>query len=164
MLTQARLRQVLHYNESTGVFTWAVTVGPRAQIGSVAGHDDLRYRVIRVDGTKHMAHVLAWLYVTGRFPSDEIDHFNGDGFDNRFSNLREATRKQNMENTSLFSCSTSGYRGVTWYKRNQKWGASAFHNGRRHFAGLFDSREDAAEAARLLRDRLFTHHKTPYAA
>lgn len=164
ILTQERLKQVLRYDSETGQFSWLMNCGSRARQGGIAGCNDLRYRKIRIDGVNYMAHVLAWVYIQGSFPDFEIDHIDGDGFNNRMSNLRPATRKQNMENTSLFSCNTSGYRGVTWYKKNQKWGATAFHNGKRHFAGLFDAPEQASIAAKELRDSLFTHHHTSHAA
>lgn len=157
-LTQKRLKQLLHYDPETGKFTSIVkgkTVGSLTEKG---------YLRLNIEKTLYMAHRAAWLYITGEFPDHEIDHIDGDRSNNRWSNLRSATRKQNMENTSLFSCNNSGYRGVTWYKRNQKWGATAFHNGRRHFAGLFDTPEQAASAAKELRDSLFTHHHTSHAA
>jgi len=164
MLTQSRLKELLTYDQKSGNFTWVVTKGRRIKAGNIAGCNQSRYRTIGLDGKNHMSHCLAWLYVTGCFPEHEIDHIDGNGFNNMWSNLRAATRKQNMENTSLFSCNTSGYRGVTWYKKNMKWGATAFHDGKRYFAGLFETREDAAVAAKMLRDELFTHHHTSHSA
>lgn len=158
MLTQERLKQLLHYDPDTGVFTSNST---NRKVGSVSDRGYLR---LNLQNRLYMAHRIAWLYMTGDFPEREIDHIDGDKLNNRWVNLRPATRKQNMENTSLFSTSTSGYRGVTWYKRNNKWGATAFHNGERHFAGLFDTAEEAAVAAKQLRDELFTHHLTSHAA
>lgn len=159
MLTQARLRELLSYDPVTGVFTWACDHGPRAKKGDVAGHTRDRYTTIGVNGKNHMAHRLAWLYMTGEHPTHEVDHRDGDVFNNRWLNLRDATRKQNTENRGEHCKNTSGYRGVTWYKRNNKWGASALHDGRRHFAGLFDCVHDAGRAAEALRQSLFTHHR-----
>lgn len=159
MLTQERLRQLFHYDPVTGLFTWIVTLGPRAHEGQVAGHKRSRYVTIGVDGKNYMAHRLAWIYMTGALPHHEIDHRDGDVFNNKWSNLREATRKQNTENRGIHKRNTSGYRGVTWYKRNAKWGASVLHEGQRHFAGLFDCVHDAGAAAETLRQQLFTHHR-----
>jgi len=164
MLTQEKLKSILSYDPVLGNFKWLVDRGSRAQKGTCAGCDGQRYATVGIDGVNYKTHKLAWLYMTGAFPENEIDHINGDGFDNRWVNLRAATRKENMENTSLFSSNTSGHRGVTWYKRNMKWGATAFHNGKRYFAGLFETQDDAAKAAKNLRDELFTHHKTSHAA
>ena len=162
--TQQQIKQLLHYDPLTGVFTWVVSKGCRAKIGDIAGCHQTRYVTIGLDKKNHMAHILAWLYMTGEYPINEIDHIDGDGFNNTWVNLRAATRKQNMENTSLFSTNTSGHRGVIWYKRNSKWGATVFHNGHRHFAGLYLTSDEAKVAAQLLRDQLFTHHHTSHAA
>lgn len=158
MITQERLKQLLHYDPDTGVF---VSNFKRRQVGSLTEKNYVR---LNLDKRLYMAHRMAWLYMTGEFPKREIDHIDGDRSNNKWVNLRLATRKQNMENIGLFCTNTSGYRGVIWYRRNNKWGATVFHNGKRHFGGLFDSREQAATAARALRDSLFTHHKTSYAA
>lgn len=158
MITQERLKQLLNYDPDTGLFTSVLKCKP---VGSLSEKGYVR---LNLDKRLYMAHRIAWLYTTGEFPEIEIDHVDGDRSNNKWSNLRLATRKQNMENTSLFCNSTSGHRGVTWYKRNQKWGATAFHNGKRYFAGLFDTKEEAAIAAKKLRDELFTHHLTNHAA
>lgn len=158
MITRERLKQLLQYNKDTGVFTSLVK---NKTVGSLT---DKGYVRLNLDKHLYMAHRIAWFYMTGEFPSVEIDHIDGDRSNNEWSNLRCATRKQNMENTALFCTSTSGHRGVTWYKRNGKWGATAFHNGKRHFAGLYASADEAAQAAKKLRDELFTYHKTSHAA
>lgn len=74
MLTQARLRELLSYDPVTGVFTWACDHGHRAKKGDVAGHTRDRYTTIGVNGKNHMAHRLAWLYMTGEHPTHEVDH------------------------------------------------------------------------------------------
>jgi hypothetical protein len=160
MLTQERLRELLHYDPETGVFTWARNHSSLARYGEVAGHRRDRYITIGIDGNNHMAHRLAWLYMTGEHPVDEVDHCDGDVFNNRWVNLRPATRKQNTENRGDHCKNTSGYRGVTWYKKNNKWGASVLHRGRRYFAGLFDDVHEAGAAAASLRFELFSHHRT----
>lgn len=158
MLTQERLKQLLHYDPNTGVFISNIKHKP---VGSLT---DKGYVRLNLDKHLHMAHRIAWLYVTGGFPECEIDHIDGDRSNNEWSNLRLATRKQNMENTSLFRTNSSGYRGVIWYRRNNKWGATAFHHGKRYFGGLFETPEQAAVVAKQLRDSLFTHHLTSHAA
>lgn len=165
MLTQERLRHVLHYDESTGVFTWLVKRRGVVTAGTPAGSKRCDgYLSIKVDGVSHLAHRLAWFYVTGQWPSEQIDHFDGNRSNNAYANLREASAKQNRENTALYSRNSTGYRGVTQDKRTGRFVARIIHKSRGYHIGVFDSAAEAGEAARAARDRLFTHHKTPYAA
>jgi len=109
-------------------------------------------------------HRLAWLYEHGELSSCVIDHINGNTLDNRIANLRPATMKQNSENQQLRPNNKSGFRGVHWVPRNQKWKASVTHNQVVHYLGLYDSLEEAATIAKGVRDLLFTHHQTTHSA
>lgn len=75
----------------------------------------------------------------------------------RPGHLRLATPKQNNENRGLSPKNTTGYRGVTFSKRFQKFVAQVQHHNRNHFAGHFDTAVAAGEAASRLRAALFTH-------
>lgn len=123
MLTQARLKEVLHYDQDTGLFTWKVRTSNRIRVGEVAGafSEKLGYILIGIDGTRHYAHRLAWLYVYGQFPEKMIDHEDTDGRNNRISNLRVATRTQNLSNHDKNSNNTSGIKGISWLERDQAW-------------------------------------------
>lgn len=93
MLTQSELKSKLTYNISSGIFTWI----KRNQ--NIAGTlNGSNYLVIRVSGKSYYAHRLVWLYITGRFPINLIDHINGDRSDNKLNNLREATYQENALN------------------------------------------------------------------
>jgi hypothetical protein len=81
----------------------------------------------------------------------EVDHRNGNGFDNRRSNLRSVTHRQNTQNL------VKTVRGVTWHKRDKKWQAQVKVNGRNHYLGQFASKEVAERAALAGRLRLLTH-------
>lgn len=165
MLTQAELKELLVYDPVTGIFTNRVTRNSRALIGAEAGKDRLDgYRDIKINHKIYLTHRLAWLYVHGEWPADQIDHINGVRSDNRIDNLRVVTNKQNGENQTLRSNNTSGHRGVTWDKVNGKWMAQIKHHGKIHHLGYFSILEEAAAAAKAMRDRLFTHHKTEYSA
>lgn len=76
----------------------------------------------------------------------EIDHRNGDGLDNRRSNLRVATRQQNTRNAGLRSNNTSGYKGVWWSRVSGKWACGITINARNIHLGLFLSKREAARA------------------
>ena len=107
----------------------------------VAGCKSRGYIVVRVDLVLHQAHRLAWLYVHGSWPVDQIDHINCDPSDNRICNLREATPAQNQANTRSYA--KSGFKGVR--KNFSKW--NAYIGGRtfKHL-GSFDTPEEANAA------------------
>lgn len=97
-LTQERLKEVLHYEPENGLFTWRINTSV-AKPGERAGCDHgMGYRNIGIDYKKYLEHTLAYLYMTGEMPPFEIDHINGDKADNRWVNLRSATRSQNGHN------------------------------------------------------------------
>ena len=147
MLTQARLREVLHYDEATGVFTWKVARGGRFRAGDVAGTVVKKgYIVITIDGRLHRAHRLAWLYVHGYLPPYQIDHRNHSPADNRIANLRTATQSENNKNMRLSTKNTSGYKGVSWNKQAGKWKAYSTLNGKLNYLGYFTTAEAASEA------------------
>lgn len=158
-LTPDRLRELLHYEPETGAF---VSRQRRSGVpyGRALGYVTKRgYRMVRVDNELHMAHRLAWLYMTGQWPSDEIDHRNGARSDNRWCNLRAATAKQNRENRAREASNSSGFRGVSWCAARRRWLAQIKHQRRQINLGRFDDLFDAV-GARLRAERdLFTHHR-----
>ncbi len=143
----AHLRALLHYDPETGVFTWRVRRGSRAPKDGVAGAINADgYRQIRIGGSIYYAHRLAWVYVTGKWPTAQIDHKNCIAGDNRFANLREATNGQNARNTRIRRNSRSGFKGVCFEKRRGLWLARASHGGRSRHLGLFETPAEAHEA------------------
>ena len=96
MLTPKRLRKVLSYAPTTGIFRWKVSASSRASVGSMAGAKNGRgYHQIRIGGQPYSASRLAWLYMTGKWPNSEISYINGKPSDTRWANLREATSLPN---------------------------------------------------------------------
>ena len=149
MLTQSRLQEILHYDPETGDFTWAVRTSTRIRAGDTAGY--LRtdgYRVIKVNGRLYRAHRLAWLYVYGVWPADQMDHRNGVCDDNRLCNLREATNAENHQNQAKYDNNRSGFMGVRWHSRALKWASQITFAGRQKHLGLFGTPQ-AAHAAYL---------------
>lgn len=98
-LTQGRLREVLEYFPDSGLFLWRspTKFHPR-MLHKTAGGISSGYVMIKIDGRKYKAHRLAWLYVSGEWPSSDIDHINGCPLDNRIINLRLASNAQNQAN------------------------------------------------------------------
>lgn len=139
-MTQNRLKELLHYDPETGVFTWLWNDSKPLQInkrdaGREAGnlHKSKRnvYKRIHTDGGRYMAHRLAWLYVYGCWPDGEIDHIDGDGLNNRVDNLRAVSKTENLRNMPRYMNNTSGIVGVSWRASRQYWIAQMNINGKR---------------------------------
>jgi len=112
-ITIERLRELMHYDPQTGLFRWLVTRARGALAGSIAGWtDEHGYVVIKVDRKRYFASRLAWFYMTGAWPEKEIDHRNCVHNDNRWENLREASRSQNAFNIRLRSDNKFRIKGV----------------------------------------------------
>lgn len=142
--SQSRLKELFHYSPSRGHLIRKKAVRG-ANKGALAGClKDSGYIVVCVDRKHHRAHRLIWLYVTGEWPAQDLDHINGNRADNRWDNLREATRSQNLGNSKPRSTNTSGYKGVTFDKGRNKWRAQITHNYKVHQLGRFDSKDEAA--------------------
>lgn len=153
MIDQRTLKRLLLYDAEAGVFTWRVAVGGkcgyRIPAGSVAGTLNAEgYRYITVKRRAYRASRLAFLYMTGTWPPDQVDHRNRIPSDDRWSNLRLATSSQNKANSSMYRNNTSGFTGVYWDAERGQWRAKATINGKRKWLGRF-SNPEAAHAAYL---------------
>lgn len=149
-----RVRELLEYEPETGVFRWKCRRG-RVAAGSVAGSPVVRgYRAISVDNVLYRAHRLAFVLMEGRWPEGDVDHIDGDVSNNRYSNLREASRSQNMQNQrrALSNNKSSGLLGASWHKQTRRWQARITLGGKDRFLGRFDTAE-AAHAAYLAAKR-----------
>jgi hypothetical protein len=157
VVTYERLRELLHYDPETGFFTRKSGRGGRAQ-GSVSGckpNSDFGYVLIGVDGGLYLAHCLAFIFMTGVCPSEDIDHINGVKDDNRWINLRAATRSQNNANSRLRKDNTSGLKGVYFSQERRRWVAQIGVNGRQTHLGRFATREAAHAAYTAAAHRYF---------
>jgi hypothetical protein len=152
MLTQDRLKQLLIYNPETGDFVRRIGVKGH-EAGEVVGSIKSDGRVnICVDYKMYKAHRLAWLYMTGLWPENQIDHIDGNSSNNRFNNLREATASQNIANR-LHNVGESGLRGVDRHGRG--WRAKIKVNRKAIYLGIFDTKEEASAVYKTARDRYF---------
>lgn len=129
-LTAERLRELLSYDPETGVFRWKVKLANRAPVGSVAGNANRTpwgvYWVVSHQHRGYPAGRLAWLYMTGEWPKEQIDHINRDPSDNRWANLREATCQENLFNKRRYN--STGYIGVQ--QTRSGWQARLHGSGR----------------------------------
>ena len=144
-LDSSRLKELLEYDEDTGVFVWLQT--RRVKAGSVAGCADKNgYWRIWIDQREYLAHRLAWLYVHGEWPKDQIDHRDGNRSNNRICNLRECSMAQNNQNALRKPGIGSPYTGVRWAKNRQAWEAKIGFSGVSKHLGYFSDPEAARDA------------------
>lgn len=147
-LTQARLKELLHYDPDTGVFTRLVSTNGKDKAGDRAGSNATRgYRAVHVGGFRFKEHRLVWLYMEGFIPIGfEIDHINGITSDNRFINLRLSSRQCNCRNTKLSTNSSSGIKGVSWRKDKKKWRSHITVDTKTIHLGSFKDKTEAVKA------------------
>lgn len=119
MLSQDILKYWLDYNSETGIFVWKRKSRKNLSIGIVAGCRDIQtgYIKIQIQGKSYYAHRLAFLWMTGSFPKNEVDHKNGLPSDNRWENLRDVQHIDNQQNQNIHKCNnTTGYKGVCIFR------------------------------------------------
>lgn len=149
-ITQKELKQVFHYDPDTGKFTYISRTSNRVKVGNTAGSKvkpkKKTYLAVNIKCKFYYLHRLAWLYIYGSFPINEIDHVNGNGSDNRIVNLREVDSTNNNRNMKLFCTNKSGIVGVSWHKALNKWSSQIHINYEKIHLGYFDNILDAAMA------------------
>lgn len=151
-----RLVSLLNYNPHTGLFIWKERAGDDAvtrrwnsnYAGKPAGCSSggSGYIRISIDGCSYQSHRIAWAMFHGRWPTSYIDHISGDKHDNRIANLREASPEQNSRNSKVSSRNSSGFKGVSWHKKDKYWRAVIHAQGKQIRLGTFDNPESAARA------------------
>lgn len=104
------------------------------------------YIMVRMNYGTYVAHRLIWVLVHGTWPVSELDHEDGDGTNNRITNLREVTHVQNQKNMKRPSHNRSGHVGVTWIKRDQRWAARIYKGKKILCYGTYKTFEEAVEA------------------
>lgn len=135
----------LSYDPLTGILVWKTT-NYRQQAGDVAGFDSHGYVGVCINQKKYPAHRVAWLLMTGKFPAGHIDHINRKRADNRWKNLREVTRLEQMGNQPLRRDNVSGLKGVGWDKKRKLWRAYIGHQQKYVHLGRYKTKEEAAKA------------------
>lgn len=157
-LTADYVREILHYDSKTGIFTWKVMLSRRGMPGAVAGRFNTKNRIkIGINNREYMAHRLAWLYMTGSWPKYEIDHWDENQSNNRWKNLRHATPSENHRNRGPQRNNKTGQKGVCYYKARNYFIAFIKHKGKQHILGYFKTLEEAVEA-RLKGERKYHGH------
>jgi len=141
MITQTRLRELLDYNELTGVFTWK-TSRRGVKAGGIAGSlNSNGYILVVCDGRRYLAHRLVWLYTHGGWPTYELDHKDLVKTNNALTNLRDVSHRENMQNLQRHR--NGRLAGTTFFKRDQNWFARIRIAGQQKFLGYYPSELEA---------------------
>lgn len=148
-VTLEHLRQTLNYCPETGAFTWAKKTCRKVVPGAEAGY--IRpdgYRIIRIDKIGYRASRLAWFYMTGEWPKNDIDHIDGNTQNNSFNNLRDVTTAGNIQNQRKQHNrnKSSKYLGVSRFRNGKRYRARICTNGVQTLLGWFDTPEEAHQA------------------
>lgn len=160
ILNLERVHELFNYDPETGIFIRLIATSNRVTKGTNVGRNNGNgYLRMTIDGHTIYAHRLAWFYVYGVWPEHEIDHIDGNGFNNRISNLRVSTHAENSQNLSLRKTNKSGAMGVSWLKSYQKWEAYIWLNYKKRNLGYFNKLQDARNAYLKAKQKL--HHFQP---
>lgn len=124
-MTPEDVRKIFCYDPETGFLFWRERKQGRT-FGAVGRKDNDGYLFFKMNRHKDRfcVHRVAWAYVHGKWPADQIDHINGNKSDNRLCNLREASTTENMWNVGKQSHNTSGLKAVSWHEARQNWRAT----------------------------------------
>lgn len=147
-LTHTRLCELLHYNDENGTFIWKVK-RKKGNLGSIAGtKQSSGYWFIGIDNKRYLAHRLAWFYVYKQWPVDVIDHINQNKCDNRISNLRSVSQKENGKNIAVKKSNTSSATGIRFRPDGRKnpWHARVMHDRKEISLGHYLTLEEAKNA------------------
>lgn len=149
-MSQSELQSIFVYDEQSGKLFWKERPGRKwfnsRFTGKEVGSKNGSYMAVHLEGGNHYLHRIIWKLKTGEEPVGYIDHIDGNGLNNAWSNLRDVTHDQNMWNAKLFHNNTSGYRGVSFIQSHGLWRAAISIGGKKKHIGYFESAE-AAHAA-----------------
>lgn len=152
--TLKRLKQLLHYDPLTGLWTWRVHRSHKIKVGDRAGHIGGKgYWVVKLDYINYRSSRLAHFYMTGKWPKHQMDHKNRVRLDDRWENLRDLTPRENSRNRHV-KLGPSGIRGVRVAGRRFTAGL-VDSEGTTFYLGIFDTKQQAASAYDQAHKRLF---------
>lgn len=147
MIALERLKELLFYDPRIGKWFWLKNGCRKIFPGMLAGgYNKDGYWRIKIDGKGYLAHRLAWFYMTGKWPTAEIDHIDLVKDNNVWTNLREATSRQNSYNRQITRRNSIGAKGVRLVKKTGRYTARIGVNMKQKSLGTFDTIEEASEA------------------
>jgi hypothetical protein len=167
IMNQELLKKIMLYDELTGIFIWKERSQSTHMLmvkkeslhsiahstarfnsrcsGKIAGSNTKGYREVRIKNKNYRLHALAWLYTYGHMP-DQIDHISGVRSDNSIKNLRDAAQSINTKNAARRVDNTSGFTGVYFFRRLNKWASKIVSEGKQIHVGCFGTPEEASKA------------------
>ena len=143
-LSRRKLMQQLRYDPIAGLFWWRIRGSHRTLSKPAGSFDKKGYRAIKIAGRSYRANRLAWLFMTGKWPTKVVDHKDTSKGNDAWINLRKATDSQNKQNGQKYVTNTSGFKGVHWDKEARKWRAQIRVNKKGLTLGRFATREEAS--------------------
>ncbi len=139
------IKEHLRYDSTTG-YLWWIKPGLARQLHRLAGTYNRDYPSVRFRWKIYYVHHVAWFLKTGKYPVQEVDHKDGNPRNNKWNNLRMATRSQQLQNARKSSANTSGHKGVVWSKEKQKWVAQIKHHRKTKHLGYHSEIKKACAA------------------
>ena len=153
-LTYERVRYLFKYNPGTGNLIRRVSRNTNSMKGQVIKRQpSRRYTVVTVDMRDYLAHRIIWLYMTGKWPKEQIDHINRIKHDNRWINLREATGNQQQVNRNIQRNNKLGIRGITVVRN--RFCVQIGTGGQHFYLGHFKDLDEAVEVRKAAEIRYF---------
>lgn len=169
-LTQEELIEQVEYNPNTGQFI-RIKSYFKNKIGTIANfyHKESGYYRIKINGVGYQAHILAWVYMTGKFPENEIDHIDMNRSNNKWENLREATSSQNLMNRKIRPNNKTGYVGVSYkqfttdgYAYHFPYTAKCTSQGVSYYLGTYKTAKEASDVyEKFAKDKFGEFYRNP---
>lgn len=172
-ITYELAHEFFNYDPLTGEMTWKKGrpcgkginrsyAGKAAGYKGLSGSQKITYTAVEFRGKPYYVHRLAWLMTYGKMPDNVIDHIDGNGQNNRISNLRDVSKGTNRRNAPTLQVNnTTGFNGVSWDDKLKKYRAVLVTDGMHHWLGRHDTAEEAAMARRRKEIEMFGEYRDP---